>query len=145
MNAKSNFGLLKQSLEDEMRFGNKDMAEAKKNLAQAQGDKATAEGDLSVTSADLKSDQADKKTLGSDCMGKSQDYEAETRSRTEQLKALAAAKDAIQSQTGGADSVAYGLSQVSLFQISQDTNLKLHSGTDLANFEAQMWVICSCG
>jgi len=140
MNGKSNFNMLKQSLEDEMKFANKDMAEAKKNLAQAQGDKATAEGDLSVTSADLKSDQGDKQTLGRDCMSKSQDYEAETRSRTEELKALAAAKDAITSKTGGADSVAYGLSQVSLLQISQDTNLKLHSGTDLANFEAVRFV-----
>jgi len=140
MNAKSNFEMLKQSLEDEMRFANKDMAEAKKNLAQAQGDKATAEGDLSVTSADLKSDEADKKTLGRDCMSKSQDFEAETRSRSEELKALAAAKDAIQSKTGGADSVSYGLSQVSLLQLSQDTNLKLHSGTDLANFEAVRFV-----
>merc|ERR1719359_429329 len=81
MNAKNNFNMLKQSLVDEMKYANKDLAEAKKNLAGAKNDKATAEGDLSVTSADLKSDQEDKKTLGLDCMTKAQDYEAETRSR----------------------------------------------------------------
>jgi len=135
MNAKANFNLLKQSLTDEIRFANKDMAEAKKNLAQAQGDKATAEGDLSVTAADLKEDQADKGTLGHDCMGKSQDFEAETRSRAEELKALAAAKDAIESKTGGADSISY-----SFLQLSQDTNLKLKSGVDLANFEAVRFI-----
>merc|ERR1719359_171326 len=75
-NARNNFNLLKQSLDDEIRFANKDMTEAKKNLAQAQGDKGTAEGDLSVTSSDLAEDQKDKKTLAHDCMTKSQDYEA---------------------------------------------------------------------
>jgi len=140
MNAKANFNMLKQSLDDEMRYANKDMTEAKKNLAQAQGDKATAEGDLSVTTADLKEDETDKQTLGHDCMTTSQDFEAEVKSRGEELKALAAAKDAIQSKTGGADSLSYGLNQLSLLQISQDTILKLHSGADLANFEAVRFV-----
>jgi len=133
MNSQNNFSLLKQSLSDEVRFANKDMTEAKKNLAQAQGDKSTAEGDLSVTTADLKSDQADQKTLGHDCMSKSQDYETESRSRAEELKALAAAKQAISSNTGGADALSY-----SFVQVSQDT--KLSSGADLANFEAVRFV-----
>jgi len=143
MNAKNNFNLLKQSLEDEMRYADKDMTEAKKNLAQAQSDKATAEGDLSVTSADLKEDESDKQTLGHDCMTKSQDFEAETKSRAEELKALAAAKEAISSKTGGADSLTYGallFNQVSLLQLSQDANQKLSSGADLANFEAVRFV-----
>jgi hypothetical protein len=137
MNAKSNFGMVKQSLTDEIKYANKDMTEAKKNLAQAQSDKATAEGDLSVTSADLKSDQEDKETLGHDCMTKSQDFEAETRSRAEELKALGAAKEAITSKTAGADSLSYGF-----LQISQDSdhNLKVRSGEDLANFEAVRFV-----
>lgn len=140
VNAKNNFNMLKQSLVDEMKYANKDMAEAKKNLAGAKNDKATAEGDLSVTSADLKSDQEDKKTLGLDCMTKAQDYEAETRSRAEELKALAAAKEAIQSKTAGADSAAYGFNQVSLLQVAEDNKLKLESASDLANFEAVKFV-----
>lgn len=138
--AQHNFQMLKQSLSDEIKFSEKDMASAKKNLAQAQSDKATAEGDLSVTSANLKQDVKDKGSLGHDCMTKSQDYEAETKSRGEELKALAAAKKAISSMTSGADSLSYGLNQVSLLQLSQDTNLQLSSGADLANYEAVRFV-----
>lgn len=139
-NARHNFGMLKQSLTDEVKFANKDMAEAKKNLAQAQSDKATSEGDLSVTTADFKEDQQDQGTLKHDCMAKSQDYETETKSRGEELKALAAAKKAISSMTSGADAITYGLNQVSLLQLSQDTNLQLSSGADLANYEAVRFV-----
>jgi chromosome segregation ATPase len=42
--------------------------------------------------------------------------------------------------TAGADSLSYGLNQVSLLQISQDSTLNLASGTDLANFEAVRFV-----
>jgi chromosome segregation ATPase len=140
MNAKHNFDMLKQSLTDEIKYANKDMTEAKKALAQAQSDKATAEGDLSVTSADLKQDLETKNTLKYDCMTKSTDFEAATKSRAEELKALAAAKKAIASMTGGADSLTYGLNQVSLLQLAQDSNVKITSGTDLANFEAVRFV-----
>merc|ERR1719195_1067410 len=61
-------------------------------------------------------------------MTKAQDYEAETKSRGEELKALGAAKKAISDNTAAASKLSYGLSQVSLLQMS--------SGTDLANFEA---------
>jgi len=136
-NAKHNFEMLKQSLTDEIKYANKDMADAKKNLAGAQGDKATAEGDLSVTTSDLKEDIETKSTLKHDCMTKSQDFEAEVKSRAEELTALAAAKKAISSMTSGADSLSY-----SFFQLSQDAanNMKLSSGVDLANFEAVRFV-----
>jgi len=138
-NAVHNFGMLKQSLDDEIKFANKDMAEARKNLAQAQGDKAAAQGDLAVTSADFKEDQSDKQNLGQNCMSKSRDYEGETKSRAEEINAIQSALKALQS-TGGAGSVTYGLNQVSFLQLSQDTNLKLNSGADLANFEAVRFV-----
>merc|ERR1719482_757895 len=48
-----NFAMLKQSLEDEIKFANKDMGEAKNGLAASQEGKSTAEGDLSVTTKDL--------------------------------------------------------------------------------------------
>merc|ERR1719401_1246699 len=116
------------------------MSEAKKGLAQAQQDKATAQGDLAVTSADLKEDLETKNTLKYDCMTKSTDYEAAMKSRAEELKALADAKKAISSMTEGATSLTYGLNQVSFVQLGQDSNIRIASGMDLANFEAVRFV-----
>merc|ERR1719238_1110659 len=76
-----NFEMLKQSLEDSLKFANEDMAEAKKGLAESGEKKATAEGDLEVTSKDLKADEEALNELHHDCMSKAEDYEAETKSR----------------------------------------------------------------
>merc|ERR1719247_1232210 len=54
-----------------------------------------------------------------------EDFEAETKSRGEELKALATAKKIIVEATSGAQDVSYGFVQVSM-----------SSGADLANFEA---------
>merc|ERR1719203_1576108 len=66
-------------------------------------------------------------------MTTAQEFEAEVKSRGEELKALAAAKKALVENTGASDSLTYGFSQVSLFQ-------KLATGTDLAHFEAVRFV-----
>merc|ERR1719254_139288 len=42
-----NFEMLKQSLEDGIKYATKDLAQAKKGAAESSGKKATAEGDLS--------------------------------------------------------------------------------------------------
>ena len=47
--AMHNFGMLKQSLTDEIKFGNQDLDKAKKNKAAQTEAKATAQGDLQVT------------------------------------------------------------------------------------------------
>merc|ERR1712008_224681 len=57
-----------------------------------------------------------------------QDFEAETKSRSEELKALAEAKKILKETTGGAEAQAYGLNQESFFQIT--------SKVGLAQFEA---------
>merc|ERR1719336_3495521 len=54
--AKQNFEMLKQSLEDEIKFAGEDMAKAKAGIAESSEKKATAEGELDVTSKSLKSD-----------------------------------------------------------------------------------------
>merc|ERR550532_191236 len=54
--AKNNFEMLKQSLEDEIKYANKDMDDTKKSLAESGETKASAEGDLSVTKKDLSED-----------------------------------------------------------------------------------------
>jgi len=126
--AQNNYEMLKQSLEDDIRFANKDMDEAKKGLAASAEAKATAEGDLTVTTKDLAADTAALADLHKDCLGKAQDFEASTKSRTEELKALAEAKKILAETTGGADKITYGLTQVSFLQ--------LNSMEGLVQFEA---------
>merc|ERR1740138_1261266 len=55
------FEQLKQAIEDEIAYGEKEMAEAKANTASSSEKKAGAEGDLGVTSKDL---AEDTKVLG---------------------------------------------------------------------------------
>merc|ERR1740138_1493488 len=115
--SKNNFEVLKVSLEDEIKYGNKDMAKTKKSLAETQETKATAEGDLSVASKALADDEKTLSTLHQDCLEKANDFEAETKSRGEELKALATAKKIIAESASGADSLSYGLDQVSFVQV----------------------------
>merc|ERR1719386_398068 len=118
-----NFELLKQSLEDEIKFDTKDMEESKANLAASGQAKAEAEGDLSVTEKDLAQDEESLANTNNQCMQKANDYEAEVKSRTEELKALAEAKKALTEMTGGAQDISYSLSQVSLLQISSRADM----------------------
>merc|ERR1711959_91873 len=105
------------------------MDKAKKNLGASNEAKAAAEGDLSVTSKDLAEDEKALSTLHQDCMTGAEDFEAETKSRGEELHALATAKKIIAEATSGASDLSYGFIQVSM-----------STGTDLANFEAVRFV-----
>merc|ERR1719197_1260382 len=102
-----NYQMLKQSLTDEIEFAEKDMAKAKKGLSEASEKKAAAEGDLATTSEDLKEDIATKGTLHQDCMSAAEEFEMATKSRGEELKALATAKKVIKESTGGAAGQSY--------------------------------------
>jgi len=126
-----NFQMLKGGLVDEIKYANKDLSDTKKSLGETEEAKATAEGDLSVATKDLNEDTTTLSTLHQDCLEKAQDFEAETKSRGEELKALSTAKKVIAESSSGADSLSYGLEQVSFVQIDS-----LRSSTDLANFEA---------
>jgi len=139
INEKHNFGMLKQSLTDEIKYASKDMDEAKKSLAASGEAKATAEGDLSVTSKDLSEDQKALSAMSTDCMMRGQDFEAETASRTEELKAIAEAKRIISEATSGAAAVTYGFNQEAPTFL-QLVNNRLSTGADLANFEAVQFV-----
>merc|ERR1719482_2136594 len=103
------------------------MNKAKKDLGASEEGKATAEGDLAVTSKDLADDESTLATLHQDCMKGAEDFESETKSRGEELKALATATKVIVEATSGAADQSYGFSQMSFLQLS--------SGADLANFE----------
>merc|ERR1719414_490561 len=92
------------------------MAEAKKGIAASAEKRATAEGDLDMTSKNLAEDIKALAQLHHECLSKAQDYEAETKSRGEELKAIATAKKVIQETTAGAADLSYGLNQVSFLQ-----------------------------
>merc|ERR1719191_2069892 len=70
-------------------------------------------------------------------MTKAEDFEAAVKSRGEELKALVEAKKAIAETTSGAESLSYGLNQVSFFQRSSS---QISSGSDLARYEAVRFV-----
>merc|ERR1719246_316275 len=110
------------------------MDEAKKNLASSSEGRSVAEGDLAVTTRELVSDEDAKAQLHRECMRKAEDFEAETKSRGEELKALAEAKKVIMETTSGAESISYNLAQETSFV--QVARSQLGSATDLANFEA---------
>jgi len=126
-----NYQMLKQSLDDEIKFANKDMDAAKKGKAASEEGKATAEGDLSVTSKDLNEDTNTLSTLHQDCMTGAEDFQAETKSRGDELKALAGAKKILQEALGGAAAQTYSFVQV---------RSSLSTGADLANFEAVRFI-----
>merc|ERR550514_1122904 len=137
-NSRNNFEMLKQSLTDEIKFGGKELDQAKKDLATTKEAKATAEGDLTATSKTLAEDKETKGSLKHDCMTRAEDFQAATKSRGEELNALAAAKKAITDMTSGAAEQSYSLAQTSFLQFSEDSRLR--TGADLANFEAVRFV-----
>merc|ERR1719359_507653 len=93
--AKNNYDMKKQSLEDEIKYASADLDEAKKTSSANEEKKATAEGDLAVTTKALNEDKADLAGLHHECMTKASAYETEVSSRGEELKALATAKKII--------------------------------------------------
>merc|ERR1719265_124386 len=104
------------------------MASAKTSKSESEEGKATAEGDLSVTKKDLAEDIDTLGGLHHDCMTKANDFEAETKSRAEELKALATAKKIIKENVAGAAA-----------SFLQD-GITISSQEDLVNFEAVRFV-----
>jgi len=125
------FAMLSQSLKDEIKFTTADLDAAKKNTAASAEAQANAEGDLAVTSKDLQEDIKTLSTLHADCMTGAEDFQAETKSRAEELTALATAKKIISDMTSGAADQSYSFLQVAS---------ALSSGADLANFEAVRFI-----
>jgi len=133
------FEMLEVSLKDEIKYGNKGLGEAKTSIAASSSKKASAEGDLGMSSKNLAADKTAKDDLHHECMTKAEDYEAETKSRGEELKALAEAKQALQDNVGGAADLSYGLNQVSLMQLAR-SNSGITTSTQLAQYEAMRFI-----
>jgi len=119
-NSKHNFGMLKQSLEDQMSADTKDMEDEKAAKAEAAEGKATAEGDLGETVKLLKNTKDDLATASATCMQVAADHEATVKSRNEELKAIATATKILKESTAGAASQTYSMLQVARLQNRAD-------------------------
>jgi len=131
---KFNYDTLKLELDDAIAFGNKELDKTEKKKAAAEETKAVTEGDLAVVNKGLKEDIQQLADTHHDCMTKAQDFEAETQSRAEELKAIATAKKIIQETTGGATGQSYSLVQEDEVSSFLQVGLKTHS--EQASFEA---------
>merc|ERR1719174_2710943 len=100
LTAKHNYEMLKQSLEDQMKFDGEEKAAAEKAKAENEEAKATAEGELDVTSKNLADAEKFLKDIGMQCMTAAAAADQSKKSRAEELKALAEAKKVIQEMTG---------------------------------------------
>lgn len=136
MTAQHNYDMLKQSLSDQIKFDNEELAEAKKNKAAAEETKAVAEGDLEATSADLAEAEKTLKDISMECMAAAHAHEESQASRAEELKALATAKKIIQKMS----TLQVSSQSVNFLQLGMGTNMKVHMGLktrqDLLNYEA---------
>jgi len=126
-NAKHNFNMLKQSLEDSMSADNTDLSQEKAALAAAEEGKANAEGDLAVTSKDLATAQDELATASGNCMQVAADHEATVAARNEELAVIAKAKKILVDTSSGAAGETYSFLQIS-------------SRADLKNSEVVMLV-----
>merc|ERR1719451_238501 len=127
-NAKHNYEMMKQSLEDQIAADTKDMNEEKAGKEAAAEGKATAEGDLATTVKELKGAETELQTANTDCMTTAADHEATVAARTEELKVIATAEKILKESTGGAVDQTY-----SLLQVAATSQMKTRA--DLANSE----------
>merc|ERR1719484_4088 len=112
MNAKFDFDMLKQKLEDAIAVGGKDLGETKTEKAAAEEAKAVAEGELETADTGVADDSKKLQDLQQECMTKATDYETSQHSRSEELAALDKAKEILAEKTGGAASRAYSFVQI---------------------------------
>jgi len=111
MNAKHAFEMLEQSLQNTIKQDQKELAASKATKAGAEEAKSVAEGDLSMAEKELAADTKYLSDLSTDCQQKATDWEVSTKSRADELQALADAKKLILEKTGGAESRAYDFIQ----------------------------------
>merc|ERR1719487_3139796 len=99
-NAKHNFNMLKQSLEDQIAADTTDLDQEKAAKGASEETKATAEGDLAITNKDLAAAQAELAECSSSCMQVAADHEATVAARAEELAVIAKAKKILEETTG---------------------------------------------
>eukprot|EP00933_Yihiella_yeosuensis_P004053 TRINITY_DN10785_c0_g1_i1.p1 TRINITY_DN10785_c0_g1~~TRINITY_DN10785_c0_g1_i1.p1 ORF type:complete len:690 (-),score=270.00 TRINITY_DN10785_c0_g1_i1:179-2248(-) len=93
--AQNNFELLSVSLKNEIKTDSDDLASSKAKKAEADQTKAAATTDLTKAQSDLKAAQTNLQDIKTNCETVATDAEASKASREEELKAIAAAKEAL--------------------------------------------------
>lgn len=136
--SKHNFEMMKQGLVDAMKFAEEDISATKKALAAAQEAKAAAEGDLAMATKKLKVDEEDEASTSQECEQKAADYVAEKKSRSEELAALAEAKQVLTEATGAAAAQTYDFTQI--HSADGSDSVMVSNRADLINFEAVRFV-----
>jgi len=112
-NAKHNFNMLKQSLEDQIAADKKDMAAEKTAKAGATQDKATADGDLGTTVKSLASSKEKLSVTNVNCAKVGEDHDGSVASRNEELAVVADAIKVLKETTTGASAQTYSFLQTS--------------------------------
>jgi len=104
-NARHNFELLKQSLEDQMKVDSKELDESKNSKHEASEILAGATANLVTTKKDLAEDETILANMETDCKTRVEDHEATVKNRADELKVLADAKKTVMDATGGGESL----------------------------------------
>merc|ERR1719454_2508312 len=112
MNSKFDYDMLKQKLEDAMKFGEKELDETKAAKAAAEEAKATGENDLAVADKATAEGSKHLSDLQNECMTAATEYAESQHSREEELAALATAKKILEEKTGGATDREYSFIQL---------------------------------
>jgi len=123
-----NYAMLKQSLEAQIAYDEKDMKETKASKAGSLEAKAEATGDLEVTTKELANAQETLATARSTCMKVGADHEMTVNARAEELKVIAEAKKILVETTSGAVEQTYSFLQMV-------AHSRLHTNADLAQAE----------
>jgi len=118
--SKQNFGKLKQSLTDQLKFDNMDKAAQAKKKAGAEEGKAVAQGELDVTVKALKTTTEGLAQLQKNCMQVAVDHEDAMRATAEELKVIAMALKIIKEATS--------LTQTSFLQTSMGSAMSSVQG-----------------
>merc|ERR1712156_741148 len=123
-----NYAMLKQSLEAQIAFDEKDMKDEKASKAASLEGKAEATGDLEVTTKELANAQETLATARSTCMKVGADHEMTVNARAAELKVIAEAKKILVETTSGAVEQTYSFLQTAALS-------RLHTDADLAQAE----------
>merc|ERR1719296_189692 len=112
-NAKQNYEMLKQSLDDVNKNGEKDLADEKDLKKKAEEEKANDEKELGMTTKSLAEAEETLANYKAECMQVASDHEMSVNGRNEELKVIEEAKKILVDTSSGAVEQSYSLVQLS--------------------------------